>query len=242
MAKKITPPRGMTKMESALDCINSVRSQTDTIAIALSLGKDSIVTLDLCYPRFNRIVCFFMYWVKGLTHIQRWIDWVKAKYPRIEFVEIPHWNLSYLLRSGLYCTPQPKVKLIKLADVCETIRVTYNVQYIALGMKKADGMNRLLMIKRFEEQHYVNNNLVYPLADWNQKDILAYMKQRHLPEPVRYGKKASSSLGFSADCFKWMYKYFPEDLIKVYDVFPLARRILFEEMNKNGGTLNLDDV
>jgi len=232
----------MTKMESAMDCIDYVRSQTNTCALALSLGKDSLVTLDLIYPKFDRIVCFFMYWVNGLEHIQRWIDWTKAKYPKIEFVEIPHWNLSYLLRSGLYCTPQPNVKLIKLADVCNTIRVTYGVQYIFLGMKKADGMNRNLMIKRFEDTHYVNNNLVYPLADWNQLDILAYMKQHRLPEPVRYGKKASSGLGFSADCFKWMYKYFPEDLLKVYEVFPLARRVLFEEMEKNNGILNLDNV
>lgn len=222
----------MTKIESANDCIENIRKQTDSIAIAMSLGKDSLVTLDLCYGKFKRIVCFFMYFVKGLDHIQRWINWVKAKYPNVEFIEIPHWNLSYILRSGLYCTPRPNIKLIKLADVCQSIRLKYNVEYIFLGMKKADGMNRNLMLKQFSDNHYTNNGFVYPLAEWNQKDVLSYMRNHRMPEPVRYSLKASSGLGFNVDCFKWMFENYPQDLIKIYDVFPYARRVLFEEMNK----------
>lgn len=228
----------MTKPQSAMDCLDNIRAKTDTIAIALSLGKDSIVALDLCYPKFKRIVCFFMYFCRPLEHINRWINYVKNRYPNIEFVEIPHWNLSYILRSGLYCTPQPNIKLIKLADVCEAIRLKYDVQYIVLGMKRADGMNRNLMLKGYKENHYENNLLVYPLAEWNQKDVLSYMKQHRLPEPVRYSLKASSGMGFNVDCFKWLYKNYPQDLLTIYKTFPFSRRILFEEMRKNGNILD----
>lgn len=218
----------MNKLQEANLVIDKVREQTDTIAIGLSLGKDSLVTLDLCYPKFRRIVCFFMYFVKGLDHIQRWINWTKARYPNIEFVEIPHWTLSYVLRSGLYCAPDPNVKLIKLDNVIKTIRLTYNVEYVFLGMKKADSMNRRLMLNTYKERDYINKGLVYPLASWTQKEILLYMKNRGIPEPVRYSLKASSGVGFSKDCFLWLRENYPQDLLKIYDVFPFARTILFE--------------
>lgn len=223
----------MTKTESAQKCIDLVRSKSDECLLFLSLGKDSLVTLDLIYPKFKRIVCVFMYFVKGLEHIERWIKWVKAKYPRIEFVQVPHWNLSYILRGGMYCVPNPSVKLLKLADVVNSMRIKYGINYVFLGMKKADGMNRNLMLKGYEKNNYENNGFVYPLADWNQKDVLSYMKLHHLPQPVRYSLKASSGVGFNLDCLLWLETNFPQDLNMIYKTFPLAQRVLWEYHQQN---------
>ena len=226
----------MTKTESANDCIEYIKEKTDEIIIMCSLGKDSLVTLDLCYPKFKRIVCVFMYFVKDLEHINRWINWVKARYPKVEFVQMPHWNLTYILRSGLYCTPNPKIKLLKLADVCKAMRLKYGIQYVFIGMKKADSMNRRLFLATYENNHYENNYTVYPLAEWTQKDILAYMKMHNMPEPVRYSKDASGGVGLNLAFFLWCEKYFPQDLEKVFKAFPLAERILqehhYHEQNK----------
>ena len=213
--------------------ITYVRRQSDEVVLFCSLGKDSLVCLDLIYPRFRRVVCVFMYFVKDLDHINRWIGWLKAKYPKVEFIQVPHWNLTYLLRGGMYCVPNPKVRLLKLADVVRSVKLKTGIEYVFLGMKKADGMNRRLMLKGYETGHYVNGGLCYPLADWTQRDILAYMRQHNLPSPVRYGKTASSGLGFNEDCFLWMRENCPQDLEKVYKVFPLSRRILYEYDNKN---------
>lgn len=170
----------------------------------------------------------FMYFVKDLEHINRWIRWAQAKYPKAEFVQVPHWNLTYILRSGLYCVANPKVKTMKLADVVKAMRLKYGIGYCFLGMKKADGMNRRLMLKGYEDSYYENAGLVYPLAEWTQKDILAYMKQHNLPEPIRYSLKASSGVGFNEDCLLWMRENYPQDLEKIYSVFPMAERVLFE--------------
>lgn len=196
-----------------------------------SLGKDSLVLLDLIYPKFDRIVCVFMYFVEGLEHIERWIKWVKARYPKIELVQVPHWNLTYILRSGMYCVANPKIKPLKLADVVKAMQLKYGIYYTFLGMKKADGMNRRLMLKSYEANRYENKGLCYPLADWNQKDILAYMKQHNLPEPVRYGNKASNGIGFNLDCFLWLRKNYPRDLQRIIKAFPMSERILFEYDN-----------
>lgn len=222
----------MTKLERTYKSIDAIRTKTDSAILFCSLGKDSLVLLDLIYPRFKRIVCVFMYFIKDLEHINKWVNWVKAKYPNIEFAQIPHWNLTYILKGGLYCVPNPKVKLLKLADVIQSMRLKYGIDYTFLGMKKADGMNRNLMLKGYEANGYENNGLCYPLAEWTQKDILSYMRQHNMPEPVRYSLKASSGVGFNLDCMLWMEKYYPQDLERIYKAFPMAERILWEHKQK----------
>ena len=222
----------MQVTEATKQYIDIVREKSDKVMLFCSLGKDSLVLLDLLYPRFNRLVCVFMYFVKDLEHINRWIGWVKARYPKIEFVQIPHWNLTYILRGGLYCVPNPKVKILKLTDVVQAMRLKYGVYYTFLGMKKADGMNRRLMLKGYEANGYENNGFVYPLADWTQKDVLSYMRQHNMPEPARYSLKASSGVGFNFDCMLWMEKNYPQDLRRIYKVFPMAERVLWEYHNQ----------
>ncbi|MBO7617280.1 MAG: phosphoadenosine phosphosulfate reductase family protein [Bacteroidales bacterium] len=219
--------------ETAEKVIRNIAEKTDECALFLSLGKDSLVCLDMIYPHFRRIVCVYMYFVKDLEHINRWINWVKAKYPKVEFVQVPHWNLTYILRAGLFCTAHKEVKLMKLRNVINSINLQYGTKYTFLGMKKADGMNRRLMLLGYEQQCYENAGLVYPLADFTQKDVLAYMKQHNLPTPVRYGKSASSGCGFGLDFFLWLREKFPQDLKKVYAAFPLSEKILFDYDSKN---------
>ena len=222
----------MNKVLETYKHIEVVAEHSKSCILFLSLGKDSLVLLDLIYPKFDRIVCVFMYFVKDLEHINRWIGWTKAKYPKIEFVQVPHWNLTYILRGGLYCVPNPKVKLLKLADIVQAMQLKYGAYYTFLGMRKADGMNRRLMLKGYEANGYENNGLCYPLADWTQMDILAYMRQHGLPEPVRYSLKASSGVGFNLDCMLWLKENYPQDLQRIYRVFPMSERILFEYNNK----------
>ena len=98
----------MNKVEQASQYIDLIRVKSNEALLFLSLGKDSLVLLDLVYPKFDRIVCVFMYFVKNLEHINRWINWTKAKYPKIEFVQVPHWNLTYILRGGMYVSIRPR--------------------------------------------------------------------------------------------------------------------------------------
>lgn len=218
----------MNILQSAYRTIDAVRNETDSAIVFCSMGKDSIVTLDLVYSRFERVVCVFMYFVPGLEHIERWVRWIKARYPRVEMLQVPHWNLSYILRAGMYSVPKPKIKLIKLADVIKAIRIKTGIHYVFLGMKRSDGMNRLLMLDGYRETHHINKGLAYPLAEWTQKQVEAYMRQHRIPQTVRYGMKASSGVGFNLECFLWLRENFPQDLQRIYNAFPMSQRILFE--------------
>ena len=220
----------MNKLTEANKIIDLVRVKSDKALLFCSLGKDSLVLLELMYPKFKKIVCVFMYFVKDLDHINRYINWVKIKYPNVEFIQVPHWNLTYLLRSGLYCVPNSKVKLLKLKDIEQAMRLKYDCYYTFYGMKKADGMNRRLMLNTYTDGE--NNGKVYPLQDWTQKDILAYMRQNKIPMPIRYSSKASGGVGFNLECYLWMRENAPKDLEKVLKVFPMSGKILFDYDNK----------
>ena len=96
----------------------------------------------------------------------------------MEFVKVPHWNLSYILKGGLYCVPNPNVKLVKLADVINAMRLRFNIYYVFLGMKKADGMNRRLMLNRYESSNYENNGedleIVYKTFPMSRRILFEY--------------------------------------------------------------------
>jgi sulfate adenylyltransferase subunit 2 len=216
----------MTLLDETNVCIDRIRGQTDAAILFCSFGKDSLVLMDLLYPKFDRLICVFMYFVKGLEHIEKYMRWAMVKYPGIVIDQIPHWNLTYILNSGMFCTMNPKVKILKLRDVDSAMRLKYGVNHVFYGMKKADSMNRRIMLNTYT--NHENMGKVYPLADWSQKDVLSYMRQNRLPEPVRYSKNASGGVCFNVDCFLWMRENYPRDLQKVLDVFPASEKLLFE--------------
>ena len=222
--------------------IEDVRSHSSDCIVMMSLGKDAIVTLDLLYDRFDRIVCVFMYLVKDLEHIKRWIDWLIARYPRVEFEQIPHWNTTYNLRFGVYCTPNPKVRVLNLSMVVKSLKKRFGIGYVFFGMKKADSMSRRLMLMPYEQENFIHNGNCYPLVEFTQKQVLQYMKLRHLPKPIMYSStlysetaevgRASGGLSLDYDCFVWLRKNAPADLERIYKVFPQSRVILFKYDNK----------
>lgn len=217
-----------SKFGSVLASIAEVRRQTASAVVFVSFGKDSLTLLDLLYPRFDRLVCCFMFFVKDLEHINRYLRYCQMRYPRAEWVQVPHWNLSYVRRAGLYCEPEPDVKLRKLGDVIDEVREATGLEWVFLGMKKADSLNRRLMLMQYQCSHYTNNGLAYPLAELSNRDVMAYMRAAKLPAPVVYGKGMSNGIGFNADSFLWMREHCTGDLEKIYEEFPLSRRILFE--------------
>ena len=220
----------MSRITTANKTIKEVAQRSDKVILFYSTGKDSITLLDLMTPHFKEIILVFMYFVPGLDHIERYLNWAKAKYPNVKIMQVPHWNLTYILRDGLYCTPNPKVKLLKLGDVDAAIKLKTGIEYSFFGMKKADSLNRRLMMNR---DGAIIGTKVYPLMDWSNKDVLAYMRANKLPEPVRYSNKVSGGVGFNPECFLYLKGHYPKDLERILKAFPLSEKILIDnERNK----------
>jgi sulfate adenylyltransferase subunit 2 len=132
--------------------------------------------------------------------------------------------------------PKPDIKLLKLTDIDESIRLQTGISWTIYGMKKADSLNRNLMLRGYEEQA-INNKTqkVYPFSVWKNGDVLRYIKMNRLPEPIQYGKKKSNGVSFDIDVFLYLQEHYPGDLQKILTAFPMAEQILFEYGNKVSG-------
>ena len=221
----------MSAREHTLQVLDWIRARTDSVILFYSAGKDSIALLDLVAPHFRRVVCVYMYFVKGMEHIQKYIEYSKLRYPNVEFYEVPHWNLTQIFRAGLYCEPQPDVKLMKLADVAKNCRLRFGIEWCLYGMKQSDNMFRAVMLRTSEyelEAIEPRTKNAYPLSKWGNNEVLAYIRQRRLPRPVCYStRKKSQGLGFSEECFVYLREHYPEDLRKILEAFPLSEVILY---------------
>lgn len=228
-----------SKADHAMQVISLVSQQTDRAILFYSCGKDSITLLNLIAPHFKEIVCVFMYFVKDLDHINTYLKFSQAKYKNIRIIQLPHWNLTWLLRSGVYCVPNDKIKLLKLKDIIAYVKKTTGIDYVFLGMKQADSLNRRLMLRGYElEAINRKSNLIYPLSHWSNLDVEKYIQFNHLPKPIKYtNKKKSQGLTFDIDVFLWLKKNYPGDLEKIIRQFPLSESILFEHEQKQRSEL-----
>ncbi|WGQ15596.1 phosphoadenosine phosphosulfate reductase family protein [Sphingobacterium faecium] len=208
--------------------INLISEKTDRVILFYSGGKDSIMLLNLVAPHFKEVVLVFMYLVPNLRHVDIYLKDALTRYPNVTLIQKPHWILTYIHKSGNYCIADPKVKLKKLKDIDDEVRSETGIEYSMFGMKKADSLNRRLMLQGYE-QEAINEktNRIYPLSLWTNKEVLRFIRDNNLAKPIAYNKKASSGVMLEKDCFEYLQKNYPDDLQKIYQSFPMSRVILF---------------
>ena len=169
-----------------------VRQQTNHALLFYSCGKDSIALLDMLAPQFEKVTVCFMYFVKDPAHCNRYLKHAETHYQNTEILQVPHFSLTSVRREGLYCNPEPGIKLLRLSDIDEYARAKTGATWSFYGMKKSDGLNRRLMLKSYGTMPISEKTRkAYPLADLNNKDVLRYIKANRLPQPVVYGGKRS---------------------------------------------------
>ena len=57
------------------DPIKTQAKVADEVIVAFSGGKESVVTLDLCFRYFKRVVPFFMYICPELSFQEKTLEW-----------------------------------------------------------------------------------------------------------------------------------------------------------------------
>lgn len=196
-------------------------------------GKDSIVLLDLLYGKFKRIVCCFMYVVPNLSHINRYFVYAKENYPNIEFIQVPHYGYFSMIKSGyMGCQKNEKQRLWTLSDITEKVKEKTGIEWTCFGFKQSDSFNRLLMLRQYEKLA-INRKTkkFYPLSTYNNKDVLRYIAENHLKSPENYGCTSSQSSGTditSPEYQLFLRENYPQDLEKIYKVFPMAKLVLLK--------------
>ena len=218
----------MQELKRAREIINDVSKKTDSILLFHSLsGKDSIVLLDLCYKKFKRVIVVFMYLVKDLEHIMRYYNYAKAKYPNIEFVQVPHYALLNYIKTGYMGIKQNTKQL----------REKLGVEWACYGFKQSDSLNRRLMLRSYTDGKEAINwktKKFYPLSTYKNKEIMDFILDHRLKNPEVCGtNKQSSGVDIEdVEYQKYLKELFPADLEKIYKVFPMARIVMLKANNK----------
>ena len=224
----------MSKFAQTQTIIQSIRTQTDTAVLFYSAGgKDSIALLDMLAPRFKKVICYFMYLVKDLEHIQIYIDWAIKKYPNVEVRQIPHLMLDVIKKNGFFCDEEPDTKVRKIGEIEQSVMQECNSQYAFSGMKGVDGFMKRMRLKMWSPTFTSPKGMVYPLALWTNKEVLQYIANRNLIKPMVYvAKSVSQGVGLDYETLYFLQKYYPNDLKKILQEFPYAEVALHQEPQK----------
>lgn len=131
-------------VRSARNLLSIVRQEQDAIIVAMSFGKDSWATLDLCIQTFSRVEAFYLTRVLGLECVADWCDAVKRRYG-ISVLVLPHWDLSRRFRHAVlqpHWRDHPRPPRVSARDVEEYVRTVFSVRWIAYGWRRNDSMAR----------------------------------------------------------------------------------------------------
>lgn len=220
----------MDAFEHTRITLSYVRQRTAEVILFYSGGKDSIVLLHMLSSVFARVHCVFMYFLPDLDQYKPFLAYV-SQYPNTTLHQFPHWMTSQYLKHNFYCHPLPgtNIRVFKQADVEQKAREITGCQYIVFGHKKADSMNRRLMLQTYLlDSINENGQKVYPLSFWTKSHVKNYISIKQLIKPVEYGLQNSNGVDLSENVLVHLRKNFPSDLEKILNVFPLAGKILYE--------------
>lgn len=226
-------------MKEAINVIRKIAAITDKAVLFHSAtGKDSIALLDLMHQYFEEILCVFMYAVKDLEHVNKYIGWAQRRYNNVRFIQIPHMAVYSEVRTGfLGCKQNPQQKLYSLSDLTDIVRVRYDIEWAFFGFKMSDSFKRRLMLRNYTpdkgdyDLQAINykSKKAYPLSVYKNGDVLRYIEDNGLIRPECYGVKGQSSGcdPSNVEYLLWLEKNSPRDLQKVYAAYPLAERLMF---------------
>jgi sulfate adenylyltransferase subunit 2 len=196
--------------------------KTEPAILLFSTGKDSIAAGNLLFSAgVSGVIPVFLYFVKGLSIKQRVIEYYEKLW-KTKIEQRPHPRALNLKSDKKY----------RMADVERSLRAEFNVSWIVDGAKKTDSMARRGMMARLTDGIDERNRKIYPLADWNDKKVMAYIKLNRLMFPVEYqhGFKRDFNVP-TIDKLVYLKNNFQGDYQKIIAEFPNLESMVWAEEN-----------
>lgn len=223
--RKPKPPKRNPNKKPALYVIHrAIDLGIREVAVAVSGGKDSIATLDLCHEYFDRVEAYFMYLVSGLSFQERYLRYIEHRY-NLTIHRVPHWALSRMFRDCVFrheTKQAANIKLVRVKDVETYIRRKLNVNWIATGEKVYDSMERRIQIVQADGVNH-SRHRIWPIGWWTHYDVFSYLNRKDvLPSPEYKITTDGKSFGsLWAQQILPIAENYPEDYARIRKVFPL---------------------
>ena len=202
------------------DPVKTMSRVTDSVIVGFSTGKESIVTLDLCFRYFKRVQPYYLYSVPNLSFQEEVLRWYERKY-QTEIIRLPSECVSEYFRYGCYRIPDETFPLVSEKDIMNYVRLKSGIWWCATGERIDDSIQRRAMIKHSGTISVVNGRM-FPVATWKKKEILEYIKFHKL----KIGRD-SKIMGHSARVLQsgdliQIRDNFPDDYEKIIHIYPFA--------------------
>lgn len=223
----------MEHLKSAINLLRIIRQQTDRIGVAVSFGKDSFTTLDLCASVFSIVEGYYLYRVAGLRVVEEWRAMVEKRWG-VNVRPYPHFDLSRIYRNAVL---QPhhrgyeKTPKIDMADVERAFRNDAKVDWIAYGWRRNDSFSRALIMKKCAGLD-PKARRVFPLRAWSRAHVFEYLDARKIPRPDSLGRKEQAGLDFHPSALCFLRDNYPDDWAKWLEAFPFSEA----QIQKNPNT------
>lgn len=226
-----------------MQIIGNVRKETDVAVLYYSAGgKDGIALLDMLARTFNKVICYYLYLIPNLDHVQPFIKWAETHYKNVEVRQIRHWQYGVFAKNGFFMDADENAKTTKIGEQEEFVRQETGIKYAFSGMKGVDGYMKRMRLKMFAKTGYITEKgMVYPLALWTNKEVLQYITSRNLIKPFVYkGMEGKVSQGFNItlDTMLMMREKYPNDYKRILQEFPYSEKLIFDyerEQNQASG-------
>lgn len=220
-----------------MDAVRYASTLTQSVVVAVSLGKDSIAMLDLCCKNFRYVYPYFMYVVKGLEFQETYIRYIEKRY-NVEMLRVPHFMLGVMYLAGMFRDTNRftnECPRITPNDVVEYVRNYFNCEWVAFGEMICESISRNAMLKGIDGVDTMRKK-IYPLAEWNPKKVKSYLEMHkiQLSPEYRYCKRSIGDL--RPENLDVLKEHFPNDYARVKEVFPYIeaheQRKMFENALK----------
>lgn len=206
------------------DIIKTQSKVTDTVIVAFSGGKESVVTLDLCFRYFKTVKPFFMYMCPDLSFQEKTLQWYEKKY-QTQIERIPHMETSAYFRYGVFRNVDFSVPIISINDIYHYMRTKHDIWWIAAGERIDDSIVRRAMMKKSGSID-VKRGRLYPVSAWKKKEIMEYIKFHGLYLSDFYRKIGYSFGSLTARELLALKEYNQDDYNKVLKLYPFAGAVI----------------
>ena len=111
-----------------------------------------------------------------------------------------------------------KQRILNLENCIELARKATGIEWVCLGFKATDGLNRRVMLKTYEDGAiFRGGHKFFPLASYTNKWCLKYIEENNLIKPIDYGMSRGVSSEFvpnNTGCLLWVREHYPKDYEK----------------------------